>query len=238
MHTPREYWNYARWWLKPTFVGRFIGEDGEISKRYIAKFIPRNPVVIDAGAHRGADSIEMARLWPGAVVHAFEPVPDVFALLTKKTQDYRNIRRYQLALGEKEDEAEMFVSVGQDASSSLLKPQAILTEHPEITFKPNCRVRVTTIDQWAQENGVDHVDFMWLDMQGYELKALEGAQSILKKVSAIHTEVNLKETYSGANLYGEFRAWLEGRGFKVNKEDIGDESGGNVLFVREPGSSQ
>src|ERR1700728_4773515 len=123
MHTPREYLNYARWWLKPTFVGRFFPQDGEISKRFIARFIPPNPVIIDAGAHRGADSVEMARLWRRASVHSFEPVPAVFAKLKSNTRRYQNIRCYQLALGDHEDEMEMYISDGQDASSSLLKPK-------------------------------------------------------------------------------------------------------------------
>jgi FkbM family methyltransferase len=233
MHKPSEYLHYARWWLKPTFVGRFFRDDDGISKRYIGQFLPRDPVILDAGAHRGADSVEMARLWPRSSVHSFEPVPAVFARLKNNTRRYRNIRCYQLALGDHEDEMEMYVSDGQDASSSLLKPKELLAEHPEIKFNQQCRVRVTTIDQWAKENGVDRVDFMWLDMQGYEMKALEGAARILEKVSAIHTEVNLKETYAGAGLYSDLRKWLESRGFSVDREDIPYESQGNVLFVRK-----
>jgi 2-O-methyltransferase len=232
MHTLREYFNYARWWLKPTFMGRFLRQDSEISKRYIGQFIPPNPVIIDAGAHAGEDSIEMARLWPRASVHAFEPVPALFAKMRRKARRYPNIRCYQLALGDRDDEMDMFISTGQDASSSLLKPKELLNEHPEITFDQQCRVRVTTIDKWAKNNGIDHVDFMWLDMQGYEMRALQGAAKILEKVAAIHTEVNLKETYSGASLYDDLRVWLENRGFSVDREQIPYEKQGNVLFVR------
>jgi FkbM family methyltransferase len=238
MRKPIVYVNYAKWWLKPTFVGHLIGEgEGEISKRYIGRFIPGNSVIIDAGAHTGQDSIEMARLWPNATVHSFEPVPAVFAKLQKKARRYRNIRCHPLALADHEGETEMFISEGQDASSSLLQPKDVLSEHPEIAFNKSLRVRVTTIDRWAAENGVERIDFMWLDLQGCELKALQGAERLLACVSAVYTEINLKETYSGAVLYPELRTWLQGHGFRVERENIPWESQGNVLFVRAGGAT-
>jgi FkbM family methyltransferase len=210
--------------------------DGEISKRYIGRFIPRDPVIIDAGAHGGEDSAEMARLWPKATVYAFEPVPKVFARLRRRACKFANIHCYEMALGDRETETEMFFSVGQDASSSLLEPKELLVEHPEITFQKGSKVKVTTIDRWAEQTGVDHIDLMWLDLQGYELKALQGAERILQNVRAIHTEVDLAETYKGAALYGELRPWLQEHGFRVEREAIAWKSFGNVLFVRADGS--
>ena len=31
---------------------------------YIAQFLPQNPIIIEAGAHRGTDTIAMSRHWP------------------------------------------------------------------------------------------------------------------------------------------------------------------------------
>jgi len=76
------------------------------------------------------------------------------------------------------------------------------------------------------------VDLLWLDLQGYELDVLKAGLAVLENVQAIYTEVNLKELYVGAPLYGELREWLEVRDFKVEVEDIPWEDGGNVLFVR------
>jgi FkbM family methyltransferase len=239
MHKPIVYVNYAKWWLKPTVLGRLIGEsEGEISKRHIGRFIPQNPVILDAGANGGQDSVEMARLWPKSTIHAFEPVPAVFAKLKRNTRKYANIRCYEMALGECQTEAEMFFSVGQDASSSLLEPKELLAEYPDIAFEKGSTVKVNTIDRWAEQTGIDHVDLMWLDMQGYEFKALQGAQQVLKKVRAIHTEVDLTEIYKGAGLYNEVRPWLEKRGFRVEREELSCKSFGNVLFVQADGTTK
>jgi hypothetical protein len=81
---------------------------------------------------------------------------------------------------------------------------------------------------------VKHVDLLWLDVQGFELRLLEGAGSLLDTVSAIHTEVNLCETYEGAVLYEDLRRWLECRGFRVVLERIPEGwTQGNVVFARQ-----
>lgn len=206
-----------------------------ISKSTLKKFIPANAIIIDCGAHTGGDSLEMARIFPAATIHAFEPVPEVYMLLEKYTSDIQNIKRHQLALSDKESTASMFVSSGQsDASSSLLTPHAHLDDHPEVFFDNKIEVKTVTLDGWAQKNKVDHVDFLWLDMQGFEYQMLQASSEILPTVKAIHTEVSMKETYKGCKLYPEIRSWLEEKGFCVHTEAIPQNSDmGNVLFVRK-----
>jgi tRNA isopentenyl-2-thiomethyl-A-37 hydroxylase MiaE len=127
----------------------------------------------------------------------------------------------------------MYVSGGvSDGSSSLLPPKDHLADHPDVTFEKKIRVECTTIDEWIKSNNIEKVDLLWLDMQGHELNALKAGLVTLEKVQAVYTEVNLKEVYDGAPLYGELREWLEERNFKVEVEEIPWEDGGNVLFVR------
>ena len=80
---------------------------------------------------------------------------------------------------------------------------------------------------------VDHIDFMWLDMQGFELQMLKASEEMLSKVKCIHTEVSLKDTYKNAVHYSELRKWLEFKGFNVLMEAWPQGADmGNVLFVR------
>lgn len=69
-------------------------------------------------------------------------------------------------------------------------------------------------------------------MQGYELAMLKASCALLKTVSAIYTEVSLKEFYEGAPLYPEVCGWLEQQGFRVEREELAWADAGNVLFVR------
>lgn len=209
------------------------GKKGEIPKSFIGKFLPKAPVIIEAGAHVGADTLEMSRLWPEGAIHAFEPVPDIFAKLSENTKGLRNVKLYPCALGAATGTAKIFVSGGRsDGSSSLLEPKEHLTEHPDVHFNSRIEIPVITLDDWSTKYGVSSADLLWLDMQGNELAAMKAGERILGTVRAIHIEVSLKEVYRGVPLYPEVRQWLEARGFKVVREELPWPDMGNVLFVR------
>jgi hypothetical protein len=91
---------------------------------------------------------------------------------------------------------------------------------------------MTTLDAWAAQNHVRRVDFLWLDMQGYELEALKSGVDLLQSVRGIQVEVSLKEVYEMAPLYPEVRQWIEEKGFRVEREALPWPDMGNVLFIR------
>jgi len=93
----------------------------------------------------------------------------------------------------------------------------------------NFNTKNRTIDS---KNNVDRIDFLWLDMQGYEPLMLQSSKKILKTVKVIYTEVNHKELYKGAILYPEFKQWLEKQGFTLVKTCFPFEDWGDALFVR------
>ena len=205
-----------------------------ISKSALKKYLPDNAVMIDCGAHTGADSIELAKVFPKATIHSFEPLPSLFNTLSTNAAHYKNIKCYQLALSNSNSNATMFVSSGgSDASSSLLEPRDHLTDHPSVYFKNSIQVKALTLDQWAENNKIKNIDFLWLDMQGFEYEMLCKSTVILPKVKAIFTEVSTKESYNDVLLYQDFKNWLSKNGFYVAKELIPPGADmGNVLFVR------
>jgi FkbM family methyltransferase len=206
---------------------------GTIPKEFIGRFLPENPKIVEAGAHIGLDTVEMSMMWDGARIYAFEPIPWLFKKLVSNTKSKSNVTCYPLALSHKSGSINMYVSSGRsDGSSSLLPPKEHIIEHPDVFFEKEIVVQTTTLDEWAIKNGLQAIDFLWLDLQGYELPVLEASPRIIKTVKVIYTEVSLKELYKGSPLYGEIRHWLEEQGFRVEREELAWQDAGNVLFVR------
>lgn len=204
-----------------------------ISKEYIAQFLPENPVIIEAGAHIGRDTKKMLKQWPQAKIHAFEPVPELFEELKKNTTPYSNVTCYPLALNNSSGTAQFYISSGRStATSSLLAPKEYLIEHPTTVFEKTT-VTTITLDAWAEKYAIPHVDFMWLDMQGGELSALQAGMHLLKTVKALYTEVSFAERYEKNPLYATIKCWLERQGFSVQKEEFRTSAWGNVLFIRK-----
>ncbi len=224
-------------WLK--VLGKVASRIGKkkidgIPKSRIKKFLSEAPIILEAGAHIGSDTMAMATIWPLSTIHAFEPIPSLYAKLQRNTAKFRNIITYPLALSDRTGEAKMYVSSGaSDGSSSLLVPKEHLTEHPGVRFLKQVKVSTITPDDWVMRHNIRRVDFMWLDLQGHELSVLKAASRILNTVSAIYTEVSLKEMYEGGSQYPNLRQWLEEHGFRVESEELPWPDMGNVLFVRQ-----
>lgn len=212
----------------------------------VARYLPKNPVILEAGAYDGSESLFMANKWPESILYTFEPVPSLYEKLVLKTRVCPRIHTYQLALSDKIGTAQFYLSTAPwvpgevSQSSSLLEPKDHLVHAPDVHFNNIINVPTMTIDAWAQDQKVDHVDLLWLDMQGYELQAIKAAPNILKTVKAILTEVEFVEAYAGQPLYKEVREWLENQGFEMIAADVDLKNPywfGDLLFVRKESKS-
>ncbi len=208
---------------------------------YITPFLPDNPIIVEAGAFNGADSVKMATHWPKGVIHSFEPVPKIFQRLQAATQPYSNIHCHPIALSDHNGTAEFYVSEKPQhpgipsQAGSLLKPKKRLNLSPLI-FPTTINVPTITLDTWAHNNAISHIDFLWLDMQGHELAVLKASPHILATVKVMYTEVSFLESYADIPQYLEVISWLESQGFVEfgrNFENTSDWFFGNIVFVRK-----
>jgi len=204
----------------------------------VAPHLPDSPVILEAGAYDGKDTRLMALKWPNATIHAFEPDPQAFAKLVATTSRINNIHVYEYALGTHNGSAIFHQSEdnGNTWSGSLLEPKEHLNYAPT-TFNTTVQVHVKMLDTWAQEYGIDHIDFLWLDMQGFELPAMKAGPTIMNTVKVIYCEVEFVEAYAGQPLYKEVLTWLQDQGFRLIFTDFkeGDPNRwwGNILMVRD-----
>lgn len=221
----------------PLRTMRYVRHRDAIAYADIRRFIPSNPVIVEAGAHDGTNTVEMAEFWPYATIHAFEPIPSAAAAVAARIKPFgERVQCHAIGLGPQDGEVDMNVSgdgtAGSCQSSSMLRPTAAqLREYPDIPFGLTQRVPMRTLESWAAAARVSRIDFMWLDMQGYELAALDGAGHLLQSTSAIHMEVSNVRLYEGAPLYPEVKARMGSWGFVPRIEAFFRVSG-NVLFVR------
>jgi len=203
-------------------------------KIQISSLLPKNPTILEAGGHVGFDTVQLAILFPKGIIHTFEPIPEIHKQLELNTQKFSNVFRHQKAFSNKSGVMSINVSKGGvDGSSSLLKPKKHTELFPDISFEESIEIDTICLDEWAKKEKIDSIDFMWLDMQGYELIALEAGKSILKTTKMVFMEVNLEELYEGCPLKKDVIAWMKNQGFEVLKEFF--ENGqvyGEILFSR------
>ncbi len=203
---------------------------------WIAQYLPSNPIIVEAGAHIGTDTQRMSAKWPNGTIYAFEPNPKLYPILQKNSGGSSNIHTFCLALGNRIGMADFYISkpiepnAPGDASSSLFPPSKEHWRWSWIGFEEPISVLITTLDAWAEEHQVDHVDFLWLDMQGSEFQMLSACPEILKSVKVIQTEYSKLPYYEGTVLFDDLTKWLSEKGFKIVYEE--SELHGDAIYLR------
>ncbi len=208
---------------------------------HIKRYLPQNPIILEAGSFTGVDTIRMGYMWPASHIHAFEPVPELFKKLKQRTSAYENITCYQYALSNHDDSAIFYVSEKPNKpnipsqAGSLLQPKERLKYSP-LTFPRTITVPTITLDTWATTYHVSHINMLWLDIQGHELAVLQASIQILKTVKVIYTEVSFIESYQDQPQVDEVTQWLQKHDFTCVGQDYENQTDhffGNRLFVKE-----
>ncbi|BDC34117.1 hypothetical protein Noda2021_00750 [Candidatus Dependentiae bacterium Noda2021] len=207
---------------------------------FVQPYLPVNPIIVEAGAFDGTDTKKMAALWPEGCVHAFEPVPENAHLLAANTTHVENIVRHSVALSNHTGTENFHLAKNPQKmekpcqAGSLLAPKDRLEASPMV-YKEVIQVPTITLDAWAQHNDIDHVDFLWLDLQGHELSVMKASPQIMSTVKAIYTEVHFIDAYHGQSSYSELKQYLESLGFSMIARDFDEPPTwffGNALFVK------
>lgn len=141
----------------------------------------------------------------------FEPLSKNFDILSQSLQNVNaDIEGYQVALGSEKGTALMYLSSNDAQSSSILKPKEHLEHHPDVLFDGTENVEVNILDDYD----IGKVNFINIDVQGYELEVFKGAKETLKKIDYIYCEVNRGELYEGNPMIEEIDSFLNDYGFE------------------------
>lgn len=198
----------------------------------VVQGLPRDPVIIEAGAGDGSDSLKIIEKFPAAQLHSFEPHPALFAQLEKKVGSKAQI--YRLALGKEGDETVEFWLTAEHESSSILRPTRHAKIFPDIRFekKPTI-VKAVSLDSFMESQSLTKVDLLWLDLQGAELMVLEnGGTRLLSICEKVHLEVANQALYEGAPLVDQTIEFMKSQGFEL-KILRAPFVFGNALFQRK-----
>lgn len=115
-------------------------------------------------------------------------------------------------------------------SSSALPLGTHLVEHPKVHVVEEITLQSSRLDTLLT-GGRHHFDFVNLDIQGAELRALRGLGDRIRGVRWIYCEVNEKPLYIGANLVDEVDAYLGQFHFRRVDTDMTPHGWGDALYV-------
>lgn len=168
-----------------------------------------NPTIFDIGSFDGRTAKAYAKYFSDATIHSFEPFPESFKRLQTNKLRQNHILN-NCAVSDKNGEATFYVNAYK-ATNSLLPSSAYgekinPSQHTESTIV----VPQITLDHYCTVNNVNNIDILKLDVQGAEMKVLEGAKNLLsnQKIQVIFSEVEFRQIYENQALYEELATFL------------------------------
>ncbi len=156
--------------------------------------------VVDVGAYEGDWARMIHGIWPSATVLMIEPNESKLPILEKVAKEINGDVACEL-LGAQSGEAVDF-HVMETGSSVYAEQSAIDREIEHRTLQ--------ALDKLV---GGRTVDILKIDVQGYELEVLKGAQDVLSSVNAVVLELSLIAVNKGAPIFHEMIEFMSERGF-------------------------
>lgn len=172
-------------------------------------------IILDVGGGIGASVVLYKEHYPENKLIVFEPIRNNFDTIKSRTKKLKNIEVINKAAGN-ENSATTINIANRITSSSILPLSA---DRKSNVFNENTlgqnhseEIEVIRLDDFMSTYPGD-IGIMKIDVQGYELNVLSGAEKTLDRTSIIVMEANNHEGYSGAPKYFETDLFLREHNF-------------------------
>jgi FkbM family methyltransferase len=172
----------------------------------LRRLVSRGAVCIDVGGNFGQFASYLARTAsPTGFVHSFEPLAynrRVFESVIRH-MGLRNVSVYPFAVGSRPDVVRLWVPDRNTAEAHISGSGEELVE-------------VIPLDAWASKANLTRLDFLKIDVEGFELEVLRGASDLLSHFRpALLCEISgVSESRYGVAAIETFR-FLESRGYRA-----------------------
>ncbi len=154
-------------------------------------------VILDIGANIGSTALFFASINPTATIIGFEPHPNTYlkAKENLSLNDAKNITLLNKGLGETKTVLKLYeVNTNNPGMNRIMAG----TEENNNPFK---EIEIDTLDDVMQQNNITKVDYIKLDVEGYEYAVLAGGIKTLQSKPVMFIELdddNLRENNKSA----------------------------------------
>ena len=196
-------------------------------------------VIFDVGAYVGEVTATYKRVFPQSTIYCFEPFPDSFHKLNRLCRD-ASIKAHQIAFSDKEGKTTFNINVDLSCNSLLPPTESDFKCYSAKSIKDGeIQVETNTLDNFCAGDEIACIDILKLDVEGAEVKVLDGASSMLSKqaIKLIYSEVMFIPHYTNGCLFHELTAFLNKHGYTLlnfyhlKSAKNGQLRWGNAIFL-------
>jgi FkbM family methyltransferase len=165
--------------------------------------------LFDIGANVGQTANGLVRYFPKSQIYCFEPVSTTFNILSQKFSSYSNVTCVQKGIGSVSGSANIILHENSELNTIIINGPRENTKIGEET------IVIETLDNFAETQNISHIDFLKMDVQGWEMEVLLGAKRLLqnKCIRFVYTEVGFRRSDRDMQHFSEINDYLENQGF-------------------------
>lgn len=181
-----------------------------LTKKIIKQYCKIDCNCIDVGAHKGEVTDWFLKYCTQGTHYVFEPVPSFFEKLKKKYAAAKNCNVFEIALSDQKQIASFNYVISNPAYSGLKKRNYDRKNEQDTSIK----VQTDVLDDCIPSS--KKIDFIKIDVEGAEMKVLNGAKRILAKD---HPVIVFEFGIGGSDIYGstpeKLYSFFEQLGYKI-----------------------
>lgn len=146
-------------------------------------WIPReNACVLDIGANIGLFTEEILKHRPTAQVWMFEPVHSHHAACVRRFAANPRVRVESFALGDRSFAGRIW-KPKHNPGGNVIDEEIVERRRGYMDFRPE-EIEVRIFDEYARQHGIERIDFIKSDTEGYDHRVLRGILPFLKRTGA------------------------------------------------------
>lgn len=120
-------------------------------------------------------------------------------------------------------------------SSSILNLDRHKDHHPHVEVVNKIKLKTTTLKTLLEANNIQRgsFDFINLDIQGVELRALKGLGEYIDDLKFVYTEINTGQVYASNDILDDIDKYLESKDFIRVETEITPYEWGDALYIKK-----
>lgn len=189
-------------------------------------FLPFNPTIVVLFGSPFEKIRDLSEKYPFGKIYLFEPRKDLFSKLEKEIADFSNV---EISRSLPYVETGVFPLFLYEDKSSPLKPlESVFFSKTEEDF-----VSSIALSDWMEEKKLSKVDYIEIDMRGFELQMIQSAPSFFREAKVIRVKSYLDHYWYESHLFYEVKKALENLGFHLISHWFFEGKEGSAVFIEE-----
>jgi len=195
--------------------------------------------IIDIGANVGGTVEKFLKTFPGSVIHAIEPTPELFDGLCDRFRTEPRVKIHRLAMSDHSGDI-AFHRNKNHVTNSLLPWTATAGSFVEGSMALDSIIQVPcqNLTAFCAEQDITDIDVLKMDVQGAEGLVLAGASDLFAghRIKLVLLEACFVPIYQGQTEFGDVLNFLQKHGYALfdlydlRYSDIRQLKWGDALF--------